>query len=853
MPEATPRNIVCAGGLDQLTPPLTIDEGKVLGALNFWAKPKGGYERCYGYERFSGQLAPSGGSYWILPFDAGAVEITAGTSVYGLTSGAIGFVAEVNVDSGDWATSDAAGTLVLTYVEGTFADNEELIPGLSRQHGTWTPSGGSSVANDPLDIAVSGEETTIRVAGTGTPYVSSSIGVSGVFTIKFGTTILRLQKSSGSELAYMLVGSSAGASDYGLAVENASAAEPQVISGSFTSSFAAHHVSLFVNSVTFGDTAVFGASGFGQVLATAAGTATHRGEATTAADLATLSQVREYLRSRIQPSPALPPESDYDPPFKGVFAINGQFYAVGRSSGGAMQVYSASAAAGWAALEAPGRYVRFTAGTAAFNEGATLTDGTATATIRRVVVVSGDWSGGNAVGYMTINNVSGTFGTSAAISDNGTTPGAATMSGTDGTDAITMREPLGMLEIEVHNFLSTTAGSSERAYWVDGYNNLFEFDGSNILPVKTDGTNFDNTPSADAPTHVIAHASQLFVGFSNGLVRHSSIGAPTDFRTLISAGERGLGDAVTGFSRLEGGTLAMLTRNNVFILRGRIEDDFVQETYGEKVGAIENTVQRLPFTMFLDDQGITSLAAVQEFGDFASGSLSDGVRDFLVARKDRVTCAIVSRTHSQYRLFFDDGTWLALSFQGRQPVGFMPLQYDTVVKRAYACLDAEGNERLMFIGTNGGVYEMDKGTSFDGAAIESYLRFPYWHMGRPSQNKHFRRTFLTVDAASALTLSHLTQFDYGSEEAPTSPMLDTSVAAGWELAREIVGGAGAWDETTWDSAVFDGESRKRISVDTEGDGENMGLYLYNSSAMVEPFTIYDMTVRFDWRGARRHG
>jgi len=63
---------------------------------------------------------------WELGFTAGSSEFQVGETVTGDTSGATGTVIAVDVTSGSWAGSDAAGTILIEDVEGVFEDGEDL-------------------------------------------------------------------------------------------------------------------------------------------------------------------------------------------------------------------------------------------------------------------------------------------------------------------------------------------------------------------------------------------------------------------------------------------------------------------------------------------------------------------------------------------------------------------------------------------------------------------------------------------------------------------------------------------------------------------------------------------------------
>jgi hypothetical protein len=51
--------------------------------------------------------------------------------------------------------------------------------------------------------------------------------------------------------------------------------------------------------------------------------------------------------------------------------------------------------------------------------------------------------------------------------------------------------------------------------------------------------------------------------------------------------------------------------------------------------------------------------------------------------------------------------------------------------------DEDNHERVMFGSDDGFVYEMDKGTSFDGAEFFRYIRIPFNHCGSPGYLKRF--------------------------------------------------------------------------------------------------------------------
>ena len=104
------------GGLDLVTPAISIKPGCVIDSSNYEPDIAGKYRRIDGYERFDGRASPSSASYWIVPSISPAVAL--GNTITGNTSGATGVVLEINT-----------GSLVCGRVTGTFVNGEVIKVG----------------------------------------------------------------------------------------------------------------------------------------------------------------------------------------------------------------------------------------------------------------------------------------------------------------------------------------------------------------------------------------------------------------------------------------------------------------------------------------------------------------------------------------------------------------------------------------------------------------------------------------------------------------------------------------------------------------------------------------------------
>ena len=137
MPLTTPKVnydlIRLNGGLDQVTPTLSLPPGVARRAANFECSITGGYTRIAGYERFDGRPSPSAAVYNILVC-ALTGTVAVGNTVVGLASGATGRVIaragnEVIITretstfvTGEALTVSSTNVGVITYVQGISAD-----------------------------------------------------------------------------------------------------------------------------------------------------------------------------------------------------------------------------------------------------------------------------------------------------------------------------------------------------------------------------------------------------------------------------------------------------------------------------------------------------------------------------------------------------------------------------------------------------------------------------------------------------------------------------------------------------------------------------------------------------------
>lgn len=509
----------------------------------------------------------------------------------------------------------------------------------------------------------------------------------------------------------------------------------------------------------------------------------------------------------------------------GGFYYNGKNYCFRNNAGGTAADMFIESTSGWTQV-ALGRELDFTSGgTTEIVEGSTITGATsgATAVLTRVVLRSGAWAAGTAVGKFIFASQTGTF--QAENINVGASLNLATIAGN--SSAITLA-PSGRFEIEKHNFGGTV--NSYRVYGCDGVSRGFEFDGTVFVPIATGMT-------ADTPSFVRIHKNQLFFAFGAS-VQHSAPGTPYIWDPILGASEIAAGDTVTGLSSQPGattsGALAIFTRNRLHILYGTGVDDWNNVSYRDELGAWAYTVQEIGRTFFLDDRDITDINTSQSYGNFEHNGIARQIKTTFNAWKPYVISSAICRKKSQYRLFFTNSQALYITISGGKVIGIMPILFPDVMRCAWTSEDSNGNEVMYCGGNDGVVYQMDKGTSFDGDPIEFFLDFSYNFFGAPRVDKSYHDATIEVTGNGYASFDFGYSLGYGSTRIP-QPIPEV-VPSNFSSVN--------WDSFTWDSFTWDGSTLAPNTVDMRGQAENVSIGIRGNSDYYTSFTITGIIVHY---------
>ena len=515
----------------------------------------------------------------------------------------------------------------------------------------------------------------------------------------------------------------------------------------------------------------------------------------------------------------------------GVAYYNGVGYAWRNNVGATAAVMYKSSSSGWTAVTL-GKTLYFDTGTVEITDGLTLTGQSsgATGVVARTSLQDGTWAAHTATGLLVLSSTTGTFTVGENLRVGATTYAHATSVATQITLA-----PGGRYETVVANFGGGTA--NYKLYGCSGTNRAFEFDGTTYVPLDTGMT-------VDMPNHIAFHKQHLFLSFGASL-QFSALGAPYNWTPLLGAGEIAMNGPITNLLILPGnqasGALGVYTRQDTSILYGTSTADFQLSTFNSGTGAYAYTAQNLDQAYVLDDRGVISMNTSLNFGNFVPASLTMNIRPFIQAHRDLSVGSSVNRDKGQYRIFFSDGSALYLTIMNGQVLGSMPIQFAHTINCSIDSESPEGGTVQFFGSTNGYVYQMDVGTSFDGEPIPANINLVYNSINSPRILKRFRKASVEMTGDSYAEIQF--GYDLGYRTVQLSQAVDASYSN--DLRSSY------WDDMIWDNFVWDGSDVAPSELEVTGTAENMAIRISSTSDLLAPFTVNNVIVHYTPRRGLR--
>lgn len=753
------------GGLDLLTPAISLFPGKVFDAQNYEPQIAGGYRRINGYERYDGRTAtPTSANYWYIAYTPSA-SIAVGNTVTGVTSAATGKVLSI----------PDTGILVLGRVTGTFVSGESITVGGSPK-GTTTSAAIQNGCSNPSDDA----DYLLLAADDYRADIGAIPGSGRIRGVKvYNDVLYAFRDNAGGTAGDMYKATTGGwvQVTFPFEISFATLATSSVVTITNASpgvvSYAAHP---FVNGQP--------------VVLTTTGT--------------------------------LPTGLTAGTTYYVVSAAAGTFQLA--ATAGGTSINTSTAGSGVHTCTAVGNTV--IAGTTVTG----VTSG-ATATVAAALLRTGTWTVA-AAGTLVLTGITGAFQSGEALRVSG-----LLLVTTSSTAAQITRAPGGSVELITANFTGSTA--TVKMYGADGVNPAFEFDGTNYIPIHTG-------MATDTPSHVHFHRNYLFLSFL-GSVQISSIGTPYSWTPVTGGSELGTGDVVTGFvtqsGTSAGAALAIYTRGKTFMLYGTTQANMTLVPSIFDLGYAPFTMQPVSNNTYgLTNRGIQALITTLTYGDFDYASISHLVQPLITAKRGMETCSTSSKTKNQYRLFFNDGTALVVGLTGDKPNGILPLNYGIPVRCMTTDTLTTGEEVCYFGSDDGYVYQDNTGTSFDGDAIEAWIRPAFNNLKSPSIRKQFRRAVFEVQTEGYASVNCAYDLGYANPEvSPSAPYPDLG----------LIGAGGYWDQVTWDNFTWDAQVFATPSISIDGTEKNISFLFYSNRAQDKPHCVTGCSLHYSVRRIER--
>jgi len=490
---------------------------------------------------------------------------------------------------------------------------------------------------------------------------------------------------------------------------------------------------------------------------------------------------------------------------RGLGLLKGTLYSFRDNAGGTAGLIYKATSSGWSEITLY-HEISFNTGLESIADGTAITQTVSAAegTVKRTVLESGAWDDSDGVGRLIISVDDGTFDATGEIQVSSVTKMTATSLATE----ITI-DPGGRYETLEHNFYASL--DTKRMYGCDGVNRGFEFDGSVYVPIDTGMT-------TDTPEYCKVHKKQLCFSFK-GSSQNSGPGFPYEWTAVSGSAETALGDDITGYVSLPGKALGILARNLSEQLIGNNSDDWKLDSISDEVGCIPRTAQKIGYAFCMDDRGIISITPSDKYGNFEQNTISRLVQPLINNMRKVVVASTVYKTRNQYRLYGSDGSGVCMTILN-EGVAFTQFQYPDNVACVISGEDSTGKDVVFFGDDAGMVYQADKGSSFDGEEIESYIRLPFNNSKSPSLKKTYKKATIEMSAEVYTQLKFLPDFSYGDENIPAH--VSSTV--------EAQGAGGYWDIDNWDEIFYDASIVAEPSFRIEGAGKNLGLIVYSTSA-----------------------
>jgi hypothetical protein len=388
--------------------------------------------------------------------------------------------------------------------------------------------------------------------------------------------------------------------------------------------------------------------------------------------------------------------------------------------------------------------------------------------------------------------------------------------------------------------------STDKIVGVDGFNYPFVWDDATFSFINGSS----DLVGAD---FVVFHKNQLFFVNDDKLI-FSSPYTDTDFTAANGAGVINIGATITGIIVFRE-ALIIFTERSISQLVGNTSVDFNLQPITRNVGCVAtDTIQEIGGDIiFLGPEGLRLLSATDRTGDFNLGVVSKPIQlevTSLISSSSSFA-SVVIKQKSQYRILGYNASVTPDSSKGilgTQVAGDNTSAIswgETLGIKAYV---ADSNyinqtETIVFAHSDGYVYQMESGNSFDGDNILASFATPFVPVNDPRVRKTFYKMFLYTDPQGSVNMSinlKLDFDDFGSIQPETITLSNTNS-----------GSVGFYGTSTakYGTTRYGTKLKKLFQTQTIGSGFSVSLQ-FVSEGTGPPFSLDAATLEYSTHDRR---
>lgn len=375
-----------------------------------------------------------------------------------------------------------------------------------------------------------------------------------------------------------------------------------------------------------------------------------------------------------------------------------------------------------------------------------------------------------------------------------------------------------------------------RIYGCDGVNPAFEFDGTTFTQITNPGMT-----GSDTPQHIAVHDGRyLLLGYAGGSLQYSALGDPHDFAVANGAGEIAVGAEINGLVNIPGDAIIITSRQKIYALYGKTSADWRLEIFSENNGARDHTQQWIGDLIFLDETGLTRLQRTQTYGNLAIAELAPQIKPLIPPALSQVVCTFTAHERNQYRVVLYDGSGFIFTFQGEDEVHCSQFTYPINPTCVWSTtIDAV---EAIFAGAEDGfVYQLERGTSFDGDPYNSVAQTKFSAFETTEHNKAYKKLQLQLSCPGRCTIKLTPDFDYAISGTREHSAYET----------EVLGDGGIWNESEWDEGRWNAAALTQAETLIRGRGRSIAVQIFSESDIEPPHALQSMTIHFDTQARRR--